>query len=314
MANYRAGDVIRLTRKAARLTQEQLSDGICSVETLSRIENGRHAVKRETYSQLMAKMGRDTSRCYALCMGKDMELLEERIWLEDALAKFDYREAERYLSILKRKIADIPMNQQYIARIEGLLDYHNKRIDAEEWIKREENAIRITVPEYKKYLFIEKKEDAFPFTELEILTLISLANAYSENEKPDIAIRIYDALLLGLEEEYMDFISVRKLRMVINFNYVKSLEQRDEYQKALDMGEKLLEDAIKYDYGRMIPMALGGIVWNMTKISKNTGNADKFPEIKRKLRQAYYIAAARNDIVNENIIRKYYKESYGEEV
>lgn len=311
MANYRVGDVIRLTRKAAGITQEQLSDGICSVETLSRIENGKHAVKRETYSQLMAKMGRDTSRCYALCMSKDMELLEERIWLEDALSKFDYREADRYLSILKRKIADTPMNQQYIARIEGLLDYRNKRIDAEEWIKREENAIRLTVPEYEKYLFIEKKEDAFPFTELEILTLMSLANAYSVNEQPDIAIRIYDALLLGLEEEYMDFISVRKLRMVINFNYIRSLEQQDKYQEALDKGKKLLENAIKFDYGRMIPMALVAIVWDMNKIIEKDNNANEILEIKRKLRQAYYIAAARNDRVNVNIIKNYYKECYG---
>jgi transcriptional regulator with XRE-family HTH domain len=314
MANYRVGDVIRLTRKAAGITQEQLSDGICSVETLSRIENGKHAVKRETYSQLMAKMGRDTSRCYALCMSKDMELLEERIWLEDALSKFDYREADRYLSILKRKIADTPMNQQYIARIEGLLDYRNKRIDAEEWIKREENAIRITVPEYEKYLFIEKKEDAFPFTELEILTLMSLANAYSVNEQPDIAIRIYDALLLGLEEEYMDFISVRKLRMVINFNYIRSLEQQDKYQEALDKGKKLLENAIKFDYGRMIPMALVAIVWDMNKIIEKDNNANEILEIKRKLRQAYYIAAARNDNYNVNIIKNYYRSCYGEEV
>jgi len=314
MANYRVRDVIRLTRKAAGITQEQLSDGICSVETLSRIENGKHAVKRETYSQLMAKMGRDTSRCYALCMSKDMELLEERIWLEDALSKFDYREADRYLSILKRKIADTPMNQQYIARIEGLLDYRNKRIDAEEWIKREENAIRITVPEYEKYLFIEKKEDAFPFTELEILTLMSLANAYSVNEQPDIAIRIYDALLLGLEEEYMDFISVRKLRMVINFNYIRSLEQQDKYQEALDKGKKLLENAIKFDYGRMIPMALVAIVWDMNKIIEKDNNANEILEIKRKLRQAYYIAAARNDNYNVNIIKNYYRSCYGEEV
>ena len=314
MANYRVGDVIRLTRKAAGITQEQLSDGICSVETLSRIENGKHAVKRETYSQLMAKMGRDTSRCYALCMSKDMELLEERIWLEDALSKFDYREADRYLSILKRKIADTPMNQQYIARIEGLLDYRNKRIDAEEWIKREENAIRITVPEYEKYLFIEKKEDAFPFTELEILTLMSLANAYSVNEQPDIAIRIYDALLLGLEEEYMDFISVRKLRMVINFNYIRSLEQQDKYQEALDKGKKLLENAIKFDYGRMIPMVLVAIVWDMNKIIEKDNNANEILEIKRKLRQAYYIAAARNDNYNVNIIKNYYRSCYGEEV
>ena len=314
MANYRVGDVIRLTRKAAGITQEELSDGVCSVETLSRIENGKHAVKRETYSQLMAKMGRDTSRCYALCMGKDMELLEERIWLEDALAKFDYREAGRYLSILKRKIVDTPMNQQYIARIEGMLDYHNKQISVAEWIKREDSAIRITVPEYEKYLFIEKKEDAFPFTELEILTLMSLANAYSVNGQPDIAIGIYDALLLGLEEEYMDFISVRKLQMLIESNYIKALERQDEYKKALEKGEKLLESSIKFDYGRMIPMALVAIVWNMRKLNEEGGTVGEISKVKRKLRQAYYIAAARNDRVNVNIIKNYYKGCYGTEL
>ena len=47
MANYKAGDVIRLTRNAVGMTQEELSDGICSVETLSRIENNRHKIKRE---------------------------------------------------------------------------------------------------------------------------------------------------------------------------------------------------------------------------------------------------------------------------
>ena len=38
MANYRVGDIIRLTRIASGLTQEQLSENICSVETMSRIE------------------------------------------------------------------------------------------------------------------------------------------------------------------------------------------------------------------------------------------------------------------------------------
>ena len=33
MANYRANDVIRLTRKAVGLSQEAISEGICSVET-----------------------------------------------------------------------------------------------------------------------------------------------------------------------------------------------------------------------------------------------------------------------------------------
>ena len=52
----------------------------------------------------MARMGRDTRKNYALCAGRNMELLEERIQLEDALAKHDYKEADRFLRILKRKI------------------------------------------------------------------------------------------------------------------------------------------------------------------------------------------------------------------
>lgn len=45
MANYRANDVIRLTRKAVGLSQEAISEGICSVETFSRIERGKTKIK-----------------------------------------------------------------------------------------------------------------------------------------------------------------------------------------------------------------------------------------------------------------------------
>ena len=40
MGNYNVGDMIRLSRIAKKMTQEELSEGVCSVETLSRIENG----------------------------------------------------------------------------------------------------------------------------------------------------------------------------------------------------------------------------------------------------------------------------------
>ena len=49
MANYRANDVIRLTRKAVGLSQEAISEGICSVETFSRIERGKTKIKGDTY-------------------------------------------------------------------------------------------------------------------------------------------------------------------------------------------------------------------------------------------------------------------------
>lgn len=37
MSNYRAGDIIRMTREFVGMSREELSDEICSVQTLYRI-------------------------------------------------------------------------------------------------------------------------------------------------------------------------------------------------------------------------------------------------------------------------------------
>ena len=132
MANYKVGDIIRMTRKLIGMSQETLCDGICSVETLSRIENGKHRVKKETYKCLMARMERITGKNYAICTSDDMELLEERTHLEDALTKFDYVEAERYLNLLKTRVSDNILNKQFIRNTEALINYYNGRISAEE--------------------------------------------------------------------------------------------------------------------------------------------------------------------------------------
>ena len=88
------------------------------------------------------------------------------------------------------------------------------------------------------------------------------------------------------------------------------------YQKALEKASKLLTLVIENDYGRMIPVVLVEISWNMRKICKdNNGNMNNIlPDIKKRLRQAYYIAAARNDYVNLKIIENFYFKCFDEKV
>ena len=52
-----AGKAIREARIKAGLTQEQLSEGVCSVLSLSRIENGSAGVSPVTFQALMAHAG-----------------------------------------------------------------------------------------------------------------------------------------------------------------------------------------------------------------------------------------------------------------
>ena len=57
-----AKDGIREARRKAGMTQEQLSEGICSPQALSRIETGVRAVSPATFQALMEQAGVSRSR------------------------------------------------------------------------------------------------------------------------------------------------------------------------------------------------------------------------------------------------------------
>lgn len=56
-------DVIRDARIRSGMTQEALAFGICSVSTLSKIENGRRMPQVRVFEALMDRMGESSERC-----------------------------------------------------------------------------------------------------------------------------------------------------------------------------------------------------------------------------------------------------------
>lgn len=172
MAHYNMNQLVALTRKAKRISQEELSDGICSTVALSDYENGKYGIRRKKYRKLMQRMGRISNVNYAVCMDKDGGLLEERIQMERAFKRYDYEAAEKYMLRLKERADDNVLTQQYLARAEALVEYYRKRISAEELIRRLDSAIKMTVPEYEVYLGRMKR--VFPFVKEELRILMSL--------------------------------------------------------------------------------------------------------------------------------------------
>lgn len=63
-------DVIRDARIRSGMTQEALAFGICSVSTLSKIENGRRMPQVRVFEALMDRMG--SHRSAVLCMSASM--------------------------------------------------------------------------------------------------------------------------------------------------------------------------------------------------------------------------------------------------
>lgn len=308
MSNYRAGDIIRLTRIAERITQEELCDGICGVQTLHRIENGKVRVKNDTYYRLMEKMNRVPEKNYAVCVGKDMELLEERVLLEDAIIKQDYIHADEYLNMMIEKADDNVVTGQYIKKMKALVDFRNKRMEKEQLVYELEEAIQMTVPDYEQYL-----DKAFPFTEQEILGLMSIANAYHRLDEYEKCVRINCMLLRCLNLDYMRENDRVHIRITIMCNLARVYGIRGEHKKALALLKKGIKLSQEYGYGNKYTPLYGGIAYNILRQIENGERKKEDKGIARQcLRQAYYLAVARGYKKHAEDTLKAYEEEFKE--
>lgn len=310
MSNYRAGDVIRMTRLAIGMSQEELSDNICSVQTLHRIENGKTRVKKELYARFMAKMERVPEKNYAVCVGKDMELLEERKLFEDAMERYDYKKADKYLKQMKEKADDNLITKQYLLKAEALVDYYCGRIDEEEKIKRLEEAVKVTLPDYEKYL-----EKEFPFTEQEIMNLMSIAIVYCHLDKQEKAIKLYEKLLKCLDMNYIIGEYVEHMKIAIMRNLSVVYAEIKKYEKALLLNEECLKLAKENNEGINLAVILSdraGII--LGEIEKGEREELDKHIAEKCLRQSYYLSAARKDMKIANIIKEFYQKKFGEKI
>lgn len=251
MSNYRAGDIIRMTREFVGMSREELSDEICSVQTLYRIESGKTCVKRKLYARLMAKMERVPEKSYAICVGKNLELLEERKLFEQAMQNYDYEKADLYLGRMKEKADDNVITRQYLLKSEALMDYYCKRSDNQTTIEKLQEAVRLTLPDYEECL----KKD-FPFTEQEIMNLMSLANAYAHAGDVDEAVYIFERLLQCLQKDYIFGKYAEHMKLIILRNLSVAYIEKRQYHKAITLNEKCLNMAKENDEGKELHILL----------------------------------------------------------
>lgn len=310
MANYRVGDIIRLTRLASGLTQEQLCENICSRETMSRIENGKHKVKKETYHRLMEKMNRFPEKNYAICVDKDMQIMEERARFEGAMAKHDFEKADCYMKLLKEKSGNSAPTIRYIRRESAFLDFYQKRITAEKLVEILKELAEETVPDYKKFL---DSDVIFPFMEQEIILLKRLAIAYGRAGKNELAIKISKMLLRSLRTGYMA--EWRKHEISIFGNMSFFYQRLGDFKTAAEITKAVLEKAKKYDEGTTVEEMIFNSAWDILREIKEGGKKQEdIDTCKKLMRKAYYLALARNDKTNLKIFSDYYRKQFGEEI
>lgn len=306
MGMYRLGDIIRMTRKSLSITQEQLSDGICSVETLSRIETGRQNPSKDTYELLMERMGRIRERAYSMLSVSDFKVLEKMKFFEDCIKLYDYEQAEVVLNEIKEILGDSILDKQFLIRAENLVNYRLHRITVDTFLNGLQEAIRLTIPEYGKLSLSN-----WPLSMNEAGLLINISSAYGEKGDYSKANEILEEAYSALKQSYMDDLQRAFLLTTVINNLSKNYGLTGDHTKAIAMAKEGIEISKKYRIANVLSNMLYTVTWNLEQlINKGLLPPEDKAECFKYLKQAYYIASAMQQPFIKKFIFDHIKTNY----
>ncbi len=308
MGRYRLGDIIRMTRKSLSITQEQLSAEICSVETLSRIENGNQNPSRDVYELLMERMGRIRERAYAMLSVSDFKVLEKIKLFEDYIKLYDFKQAEIILGEIEELLGNSILDMQFVIRAKNLVNYRLNRINTEEFLEGFEQAIRLTIPKYGDISLSN-----WPLSFSEAMLLINISIAYAEKEDYNKANSILEEVYSAMKQSYMEEEQRVILQVAIATNLSKWYGLTGNHEKAIEIAYEGIMFCKKYKLGNALPNLLYGVAWNKEQLIE-MGKLS--PEVKREcfnyLKQAYYISSAMQYAFAEQFTLKHINSNYND--
>lgn len=306
MGMYRLGDIIRMNRRALSITQEQLCDGICSVETLSRMETGKQNPGRDTYELLMERMGRIRERAYSMLSISDIKVLDQMNQLEDFIKLYDFEKAEAILLELKKNLGDSILDKQFLIRVESIINYRRHRINTNEFLKELKKAIGLTIPLYGSVSLSK-----WPLSINETRLLINISTAYAESGNHQKAISILEEANHAMLQSYMDKQQRVDLQVIIINNLSKWYGIIGQYSKAMKTSKEGVDICKKYNLGNVLPILLYNITWNIERlIDKGLLNTGHNKECIKYLKQAYYLSSAMQQPFTEQFIKKHLNKRY----
>lgn len=236
MAVRNAGKIIREARLKAGLTQEQMSEDICSVLTLSRIENNSAGVSPSLFQALMSRAGAPRNIFPVFPNRKDFDcfytLKRARLYLES------WQLQEAYDELLKVKNADFSNNKFHYQEwlyLQGCLQSRSGSCEHQLIYEIFISALSVTKPTIDFSDLSNKL-----FSDIEIELLIEISNELLYLSKHDLAYIICSQLESYINNAELSFIErdrllsrnaiARTKYLLYTRNYNKALETINEYR------------------------------------------------------------------------------------
>lgn len=273
------GLIIKRRREELGYTQEELADGICSVPTLSRIENGERMPTKEHFEMLLQRLGYSDTTLNAYVDEKQFYFHELKFKIRQALI-LNQPESARELLLEYEENLEKPaqIDKQFILLYQTLLNPAS--FTAAEQLKRLESAIRLTCPKYdsNKLPIILSYE--------EIILLNSIAVTYGVLKEYEKSIRILYYLKRYYEDHIITPEEVLRTQPMILYNLSKYLGQAGRYDECIEICN--LGIRIARETGRC--STLSKLLFNRAWAAVRQQKPDSMENSYTSARLAYYSA------------------------
>ena len=303
MAVFQLGAVIKNRREELGITQEDLADGICSVPTLSRIENGERMPTKDHFEMLMQRLGYSAMSLDFFTDKQDFQTYELKFKVRQEFVSGNYALAGKYMRVLESALENpTKIDRQFILLHDALIN--KSKYTNGERLEQLEAAIQLTCPKFKSGVIPR----VLSYDEIILLNNIAIChNARGDTAQ---AIEILTALKEYFDHHVISVEEALRTQPMILYNLSKYLGLSGRYDECIEICD--LGIRIARTTGRC-PL-LGETLFNRAWALLQRNRTEDREVAKRALKDAIYFSHVIGDQKNLKIMQEFYTESFGDSI
>lgn len=300
MPIYKFGYIIRQRREELGYTQEDLAEGICSVPTLSRIENGERLPTKDHFEMLLQRLGFSESILYNYVDEHTLFLHKLKFKIRQAIILEHFEEAQSLLGNYKRKMDPESHLEQQFVLLNGLLA-SPLSYTVEGRLAQFEAAIRLTCPNYNN-------EDSVPsiLSYEEIIILNNIAGCYQSMHDFQKAIHILSLIKKHYENGMINPEEILRTQPLILYNLSKCLGLAARYEECIETCNLGIRIARETGRCSFLERMLYNKAWSLTKRNQ-PGDME---QTKESVKLALYMAVAMGNQTSAEHYKRFIERTF----
>ncbi len=302
---YLTEEIMKRCRSFSNMSQEALSEGICTAENLSRIETGKHKPNIGTFQTIMDKLESGLDYYNPELDTDNFLLLEKKLELTRYMSLFQWKEAREVLEVLKKELdMSREMNWKNILMKEKAIQFHNDEITAKEFRSYCEAYMGCKEETWKNEDFWKQ---FFAYDKANAMNYLSLT--YSKEGRKENSIFILEHLLRELGKSKISMSDRYRTCITLIGNLTALYGEMGNLGKCLEMCETGINLCMVCGKGIRLSELLSNKAEAMNELENRPTEASE-----RIFENAYHMSRLFSVPIDSAYINSYYQEHYDKNV